>query len=80
MVQISSTRPDLYFLKIVKFSHYNEYDVKCLDKTISFLNAHTILLCLLVLRECMWLCSQFKNTSNHVSGSRELHIEHVIEG
>ena len=27
MVYISSTRPDLYFLKIVEFSHYNEYGV-----------------------------------------------------
>ena len=29
MVQISSTQPDLYFLKIMEFSHYNEYGVNC---------------------------------------------------
>ena len=27
VVQIRSTRPDLYFLKIMEFSHYNEYGV-----------------------------------------------------
>ena len=27
VVQISLTRPNLYFLRIVEFSHYNEYGV-----------------------------------------------------
>ena len=45
----------------------------------SILNAHTALLCLLVLKACMGLCLQFKSICNHVCHSRELHIEHVIE-
>ena len=54
--------------------------LECLDETIIFLNVHTALLCLLVRRACMWLYLQFKGTCNRVFGSKELHIEHVIEG
>ena len=50
------------------------------DATISFLNSHTALLCLLVLRACMWCCLHFRSTCSHVSGSRELHMGHVIDG
>ena len=32
MVKINSTRLDLYFLKIMEFSHYNEYGVSCHDE------------------------------------------------
>ena len=65
----------LNVLAFIRMKH-----LECLDETMSFLNAHTALLCLLILKMCMWLCLQFNNTCNHVSGSKELHIEHVLEG
>ena len=50
------------------------------DATISFLNSHTALLCLLVLRACMWCCLHFRSTCSHVYGARELYMGHMIDG
>ena len=55
MVQISSTRPDLYFLKIMEFSHYNEYgviigfDVNIISELVFTIILYLFLLFLLVI-------------------------------
>ena len=56
------------------------YHLDFLDATISFLNSHTALLCLLVQRACMWCCLPIRRTCSHVSRSGELHMGHVIDG
>jgi hypothetical protein len=38
------------------------------------------LLCLLVLRACIWCWLHFNSTCSHVSASGELQIEHVVDG
>ena len=53
MVQISSTLRDLYFLKIVEFSHYNEYGVSTrLDQCVLMLGAKWILNYVDILDKC----------------------------
>ena len=50
------------------------------DTTISFLDSHTALLCLLVRRACMWCWFHFRSTCSHVSRSGQLHVGRVIDG
>ena len=49
----------------------------CEDRT-DFLSSHTTLLCLLVLRACIWCWLHFRSTWSHVSWSRELQSGQVL--
>ena len=66
------------FYKVRAFIRMKYLDL--LDEMISSLNSYTPLLCLLILSAWMCCCLHFSSICIHVSGSRELHIEHVIEG
>ena len=66
------------FSNVQVFMSIKHFDL--FEDIMSFLSAHTALLCLLIFKAwiCCWL--QFRRTSIHASGSKELHMEHVIDG
>ena len=65
-------------LKVPAFMRVKHRDFS--DETSNFLISQTALLCLLTWSECICCCWHVSSTWNHVSGSYELQMGHVIDG